>query len=44
MDTYREPAREIPVSHTVDVVVAGGGTAGTAKRVAAEMALLGYEQ
>jgi hypothetical protein len=35
MDTYREPAREIPVSHDVDVVVAGGGTAGTAAAVCA---------
>jgi hypothetical protein len=33
--TYREPAREIPVSHDVDVVVAGGGTAGTAAAVCA---------
>ena len=35
MDTYREPAREIPVSHDVDVVVAGGGAAGTAAAVCA---------
>ncbi len=35
MDTYREPARELPVSHDVDVVVAGGGTAGTAAAVCA---------
>ncbi|MDX9982294.1 MAG: FAD-dependent oxidoreductase [Lentisphaeria bacterium] len=35
MNTYREPAREIPVTHAVDVVVAGGGTAGTAAAVCA---------
>jgi hypothetical protein len=33
--TYREPSREIPVSHDVDVVVAGGGTAGVAAAVCA---------
>ncbi|MBT3382001.1 MAG: FAD-dependent oxidoreductase [Lentisphaerae bacterium] len=33
--TIHEPAREIPVSHDVDVVVAGGGTAGVAAAVCA---------
>jgi hypothetical protein len=32
---YHEPARQTPVSHDVDVVVAGGGTAGTAAAVCA---------
>lgn len=34
-DTIREPAREIPVTHDVDVVIAGGGTAGIAAAVCA---------
>lgn len=34
-DTINEPAREIPVTHDVDVVVAGGGTAGTAAAICA---------
>jgi len=34
-DIYCEPAREIPVSHAVDVVVAGGGAAGTAAAICA---------
>lgn len=33
--TYHEPARELEVSHDVDVVVAGGGTAGVAAAVCA---------
>jgi len=33
--TYREPSREIPISHEVDVVVAGGGVAGVAAAVCA---------
>lgn len=33
--TYTEPSREIPISHDVDVVVAGGGTAGVAAAVCA---------
>ncbi|HOQ29536.1 MAG TPA: FAD-dependent oxidoreductase, partial [Armatimonadota bacterium] len=34
-ETIREPAREIPVTHEADVVVAGGGTAGVACAVCA---------
>jgi len=34
-ETYYEPGREIPVSHNVDVVVAGGGTAGVAAAICA---------
>ncbi len=33
--SYLEPAREIPVSHEVDVVVAGGGASGAAAAVCA---------
>ena len=35
LGTVREPARDIPVSHEADVVVAGGGTAGVAAAVCA---------
>lgn len=35
LHTLTEPAREIPISHEVDVVVAGGGTAGVAAAVCA---------
>ena len=34
-DFIAEPERQIPVSHDVDVVVAGGGTAGIAAAVCA---------
>src|SRR3972149_5890721 len=34
MRTYLEPAREIPVSRDVDVVVVGGGPAGLAAAIA----------
>jgi len=34
-ETVLEPARKIPVSHTADLVVAGGGTAGVAAAVVA---------
>ena len=36
--TYHEPAREIPVSHKCDVLVVGGGPAGTAAAWAAAQA------
>ena len=35
MDTYTEPARQIPVVRDVDVVVVGGGPAGLAAAIAA---------
>jgi len=35
MTTFQEPAREIPVAHSADVVVAGGGPAGIAAAIAA---------
>ncbi|HHX63337.1 MAG TPA: FAD-dependent oxidoreductase [Chloroflexi bacterium] len=35
MATYTEPAREIPVSRDVDVIVVGGGPAGLAAAIAA---------
>ena len=38
MKTILEPAREIPVTHEVDLVVAGGGTAGVACAVCAARA------
>ncbi len=38
MNTILEPAREIPVTHEVDLVVAGGGTAGVACAVCAARA------
>ena len=38
MKTILEPAREIPVTHEVDLVVAGGGTAGIACAVCAARA------
>ncbi|MDP6775621.1 MAG: FAD-dependent oxidoreductase [Candidatus Latescibacteria bacterium] len=34
-DVIREPARETPVSHTVDLLVAGGGASGVAAAVSA---------
>ena len=38
MKTILEPAREIPVTHEADLVVAGGGTAGVACAVCAARA------
>ena len=38
MKTILEPAREIPVTHEADLVVAGGGTAGIACAVCAARA------
>jgi hypothetical protein len=35
VDTYREPAREIPVVRDVDVIVVGGGPAGLCAAIAA---------
>ncbi len=35
MNTYLEPAREIPISHKVDLVVAGGGVSGIASAICA---------
>ena len=35
METYREPAREIPVIARADVVVAGSGPAGVSAAIAA---------
>ena len=35
MNTFHEPAREIPVEHSADVVIAGGGPAGVAAAIAA---------
>ena len=35
MDTYREPARDIPVIARADVVVAGSGPAGVSAAIAA---------
>ncbi len=34
MDTYREPARDIPITRDVDVVVVGGGPAGLVAAIA----------
>ncbi len=43
---YREPVRDIPVTQDVDVAVAEGRTPRVvaARRIASEMARLGYEQ
>ncbi len=38
MQTYREPAREIPVARDTDVIVAGGGPAGMTAAIAAARA------
>ncbi|MFP4056390.1 MAG: FAD-dependent oxidoreductase [Candidatus Brocadiia bacterium] len=38
METYREPAREVPVAEQADVVVAGAGPAGVAAAIAAARA------
>ena len=35
METYREPARDIPITRTADVIVVGGGPAGLAAAIAA---------
>ena len=35
MKTYQEPARQIPVTRDVDVIVVGGGPAGLAAAIAA---------
>ncbi len=35
MNRYREPEREIPIIHTVDVLVCGGGPAGVGAAVVA---------
>lgn len=35
METYNEPARELPIARNVDVIVAGGGPAGIAAAIAA---------
>jgi hypothetical protein len=35
MNSYQEPARQIPVARTVDVIVVGGGPAGLAAAIAA---------
>ena len=38
MRAYNEPARDIPVAHDVDVLVAGGGPAGLAAAIASARA------
>ena len=35
LDTLTEPARQVPVTHGVDVLVLGGGPAGTTAAIAA---------
>ena len=37
-DTYREPARDLPIARTTDVLVVGGGPAGVAAAIAAARA------
>ncbi len=37
-DVYREPARDIPIAHTADVLVVGGGPAGLAAAIASARA------